>query len=255
MTTHEGEPPQAQDHGPLVSRIEGELAAVAGVYAAVEVEGDLVRLNGSVESEEQRLAAEDIVARVAPSMRIDNALEVQSELPQSVDDVYAAEPSSGLTVGTMTGASLDPTDLSPSFQDQTLLSDPVAAPGPSDGYEDPVQEGDNPYTPPADPVVTTNARGETQVLGGFSSTADETVEVERSSDGRLGDEAIADAVRRELQEDAATTELRLDVVVRRGVVHLRGEVEGLEDAENAEDVAGRVPGVREVQDETRVRSL
>jgi osmotically-inducible protein OsmY len=77
--------------------------------------------------------------------------------------------------------------------------------------------------------------------------------VERSaSDAQLGDEAIEDAVRRELIEDASTTALNIHVRVTGGVVHLSGGVEGLEDAENAESVASRVPGVREVVDETDV---
>ena len=38
----------------------------------------------------------------------------------------------------------------------------------------------------------------------------------------------------------------VQVFVRRGVVHLRGVVADLEDVDNAEDVAARVPGVREI---------
>jgi hypothetical protein len=41
-------------------------------------------------------------------------------------------------------------------------------------------------------------------------------------DGRPGDEAIADAVRRELREDATTTSLEAEVLVHAGGVHLRG---------------------------------
>lgn len=63
------------------------------------------------------------------------------------------------------------------------------------------------------------------------------------------DEAIARAVRRELHEDAATTELRIAVEVEGGVVRLRGKVPEVGDAENAEEVAGRVPGVGEVIEE------
>lgn len=55
----------------------------------------------------------------------------------------------------------------------------------------------------------------------------------------------------ELREDAATTDLRVDVLVWDGVVRLRGTVPTLEDADNAEAVAARVPGVRE---ELEVRS-
>ena len=68
----------------------------------------------------------------------------------------------------------------------------------------------------------------------------------------LGDEALADAVRRELAEDAATAELNIFVAVRNGVAHLRGQVADLDDADNAESVAARVPGIREVVEELDV---
>lgn len=114
-----------------------------------------------------------------------------------------------------------------------------------------VEEGADSF-PPTDPVVTTDPHGRTEVLGGFGEDALEETEVDRSSDGRLGDEAIADAIRRELREDAATTDLPIQVFVRQGVAHLRGRVSGLEDADNAEAVASRVPGVRDVRDELTV---
>lgn len=146
-------------------------------------------------------------------------------------------------------------ELEPSFNDQTLLSDPVAAAGPSGSAEDQVQEGDDVYTPPTDPVVTTDLSGRTQVLGGFSTDALESVEVERSSDGRLGDEAIEEAILRELREDAATTDLDVRVTVREGVAHLHGQVPTLDDAESAEEVAARVPGVKEVVEELEIAGL
>ena len=59
-------------------------------------------------------------------------------------------------------------------------------------------------------------------------------------------------MRRELLEDAATTDLRVEVEVRDGVVRLRGTVQDVVDAENAEEVAARVPGVDEVLEELRV---
>jgi osmotically-inducible protein OsmY len=84
----------------------------------------------------------------------------------------------------------------------------------------------------------------------------ESLEVERSAlDGRYGDEAIRDAVLRELREDAATTALVLDVQVHKGVVRIRGLVPDLVDAENAEEVASRLPGVVEVIDETKVEGM
>ena len=120
---------------------------------------------------------------------------------------------------------------------------------------DAFEEDDTAYSPPTDPVVTTDMHGNTRVLGGFSSDSMESIEVERSSDGTLGDEAITEAILRELREDAATTSLQLEVNVVKGVARLRGAVPDMVDAENAEEVAARVPGVTEVIDETKVSSI
>ena len=117
------------------------------------------------------------------------------------------------------------------------------------------EEEDTAYSPPIDPVVTTDQHGNTRVLGGFSSSSMESIEVERSSDGTLGDEAIAEAILRELREDALTTALRIEVQVRNGVAHLRGTVTDVIDSENAEAVAARVPGVTDVVDELKVSTL
>jgi len=83
-----------------------------------------------------------------------------------------------------------------------------------------------------------------------------SMDVERSAeDARVGDEALVESVERALREDAATTSLSLAVTVRHGVVRLRGWVPGLEDDDNAEAVAARVPGVVEVLDELDVLAL
>ena len=152
-------------------------------------------------------------------------------------------------------------DVEPSLVDQEILSDPIAAPGgasgePDNSAEDPVADGDEVYVPPTDPVVTSDERGNLQVLGGFSETSDDGVApIPSASDGKLGDEAIEDAVRAALRRDAATTSLQIEVLVRDGVAHLRGRVSDLDDADNAEDVASRVPGVREVVEELNVVEL
>jgi hypothetical protein len=120
---------------------------------------------------------------------------------------------------------------------------------------DPEEEDDTAYCPPIDPVVTTDRHGNPRVLGGFSSSSMESIEVEPSSDGTLGDEAIVEAILRELREDAATTALQIDVRVAGGVAHLHGTVADIVDAGNAEEVAARVPGVIEVVDELKVSTI
>jgi osmotically-inducible protein OsmY len=43
--------------------------------------------------------------------------------------------------------------------------------------------------------------------------------------------------------------LVIEAVVEQGIAHLRGRVPGLEDADSAEAVAARVPGLRDVVEE------
>jgi hypothetical protein len=147
-------------------------------------------------------------------------------------------------------------EVNPDFTDEPGLNDPIAASGgQDDGADDPAAEGDV-YTPPIDPVLTTDAHGAARVLGGFEIDSAEDVSVEPSAmDRRPGDEALADAIRRELAEDAATTDLDIYVAVRNGVAHLRGRVSDLDDADNAEAVAARVPGVRDVVEELEVSGV
>jgi len=133
----------------------------------------------------------------------------------------------------------------------------------SAAFQEAIEEGE-PYFPPTDPVVEPS-RGDQglQVLGGFQDTSMDEMATEpdalpgeepdqirtyRSRD----DSDIQDDVIRELHEDALTMELNLTVEVLHGVVFLRGSVSSLDDAENAEAVAARVPGVGEVQDLTEL---
>jgi hypothetical protein len=151
----------------------------------------------------------------------------------------------------------DEGERNPDFTDQPLLDDPTLASGGSGSQaDDPASSGDEVYVPPTDPVITTDRHGEAEVLGGFATSSGEELDVPRSvSDGRLGDEAIADAVRQELRQDATTTALAIEVEVERGVVYLRGTVSDLDDADNAESVAARVPGVAEVREMLEVPTI
>ena len=92
------------------------------------------------------------------------------------------------------------------------------------------------------------------VVAREGSTSEE-VEVERSADGRLGDEALAEAVLTELREDALTTDLQIHVHVRNGIAHLRGRVADVDETEAAEEVARRVPGLEDIVEELEVAGL
>jgi len=237
---------------PLVARIEEQLAE-SGLQVTVEFSDGALILSGMVDTEESREAASDIALSVAPSARIDNQIEVETILPTDVDDFVSDEPSAELaeSSGELRASG---EEIEPDFAGRSVVTDPIAIAGdPDDGSEDVASTGET-YTPPDDPVITTDRHGRVQVLGGFDSSGDDQ-EVELSSDGVAGDEAIADAVRRELAQDASTTELEILVAVRNGVAHLRGLVPDLDDADNAEDVASRVPGIREVVEELDVQNV
>ncbi len=245
------------EHSPnaaLSRRVEAQLAQ-AGLQVAVDIADGVLVLNGYVDSEESRQAAMDIASQAAPDARIDNQLEVESVLPTDVDAFQGDAPTAEMAE---TSASIRASggDIDPDFTDRPGLNDPLLASGAdTSGPDDPGSTGEV-YTPPVDPVVRTDAHGAAHVLGGFSIDSAEDSSVEPSAmDDQPGDEALADAIRRELAEDSATSDLEIVVAVRKGVAHLRGQVPDLDDADNAESVAARVPGVREVVEELDVSNV
>ena len=235
----------------VTERIEQELVRLADVYAAVEEQGDSVVLSGIIESEEQRLAAFDIVQMLAPGKQIVDDLEIEGTLPDQIEDGHIVSGVLGGAPIAETGTpdasdAIEPGD----FTDQPILENPFGASGP--GYtaaDEDFSEGEEVYVPPMDPTRT----AQNEVLGGFSTSAMDEIVVEPSADGTLGDSAIEDSIRQELREDAATNGLEIDVEVRRGIARLRGSVEDMIDVENALEVASRVPGVIDVLDELEVQ--
>jgi osmotically-inducible protein OsmY len=236
----------------VTERIEHELVRLADVYAAVEEQGDAVVLSGIIESEEQRLAAFDIVQTIAPQKRIIDDLEIEGSLPERIENGHIVSATIGDAPVADTGTeepfdAIEPGD----FTDQPILENSFGASGP--GYtaaDEDISEGEDVYVPPIDP---TRSR-DNEVLGGFSTSAMDEVDVERSSDGTLGNIAIEEAVLRELREDSATNGLEIEVTVRRGIARLRGVVNDVIDVENATEVASRVPGVIDVLDELEVQT-
>ena len=139
-------------------------------------------------------------------------------------------------------------ELEPDFNDEQGVADAILA-----------TETAEPWFPPTDPVILpeSNDRGGARVLG------DPADEDEDELDSYLGeepglmvaDDALARAVYDALRGDAQTIDLSVEVWASRGVVTLRGEVPTLDDAEAAEAVASRVPGVVEVREEFTIQSL
>lgn len=246
--------PDDSPNAALIRRLEQQLAQ-AGLQVVIERSDGALVLSGIVASEESRQAAQDIVDQAVPDATIDNQIEIQSVFPTDVDEFVSDDPTAELPES-LEDIRAGGGEVDPDFTERAGLNDPINAAGPeSSELDDPASSGEV-YTPPVDPVITTDAHGAAHVLGGFAIDSAEDVSVEPStSDGAPGDEALADAIRRELAEDAATTDLEIVVAVRRGVAHLRGRVPDLEDADNAEEVAGRVPGVREVVEELDVDNV
>jgi hypothetical protein len=158
-----------------------------------------------------------LMAALEPGRRLVNRLEVDPELRMEV--------------------SL-PSDSETQADEQGLSSD----------------ESEYPYFPATDPVITL-VDGDVAILGGFSPTSMDCQTVAISADGQVGDEALADAIRLELREDAATTDLLVTVHVRDGIVYLHGTVPDLVDSDNAAEVAARIPGVDEIIDLLTVTAM
>lgn len=278
----------------LGEQIQRRLQEKLGVHIVVATTVDTIFLDGRVSTPEQRERVGRLAADLAPGKRVENNLEVEQLLtateaepteesagaidePNTNDLRDAAALSAEeqtypdeLDAGALhlpRGADEldDPTLLherqgfDASLTDQPLETNVINVENDSIYDEDDSAEPDSTYFAPTDPVIdsrTSDEHGNVTVLGGFEATSmdDETVDAS-AEDNRPGDEALADAIRRELREDAATTDLRVHVRVVRGVAHLRGTVPSLDDAANAEAVASDVPGVIEVDEELDVQGL
>lgn len=235
----------------LTEAIERRLASRAGLYLAVQEDEETgLVLSGMVGTEELRQAALDIAREIAGAVTIVDDIEVVDAIPDEIAAVPAdARSERGIArlQRAPTGVALEPGD----FAGQQLVGSADEASGPERSLEaDEVSEGDEVFVPPVDPPMDRN-----DVVGGLELSSMDDVAVEESSDYALGDEAIREAVLRELHEDSATTALEIEVTVEEGIVRLSGRVQSLDDAESAEEVAARVPGVVDVEEELDVADL
>ncbi|MBK6661891.1 MAG: BON domain-containing protein [Thermoflexaceae bacterium] len=236
-----------------IADLERTITDTVGVPVTLERDGGRLVVTAFVSHEEMRDAILDLARDAAGALDVEDNIDVTDVLAgETAGLVISDQDLQGGPGGTpgFEEESLEAGD----FQDQsreTNLTDGWSASGPTSAMdEDLVSEGDAVFVPPTDPVGTSR-----EVIGGLQLSSMDSIEVDRSSDGTIGDEAIADAIRRELREDSATTALDVDVDVYRGIARLRGLVQDLDDAENAEEVAARVPGVIEVREELDVESM
>jgi osmotically-inducible protein OsmY len=217
-----------------------------GVYAIVTADDGVVRLEGQVDSVEMKRAATELVSDIDPSMRVDNQLDVMSFLSRTENAGESETDQLTEALHSLAPEAVEKgreDDVAPIGEEEADRRDAGSA---------------SPYFPPTDPVVRVGRHG-TEILGGFSATSVDalTEDGENQTDltpSSRGDDEIAADVVRELAEDAATTDLTIDVVVRNGIVHLRGVVASWEDADAAEEVAARVPGVDQVDEGIEIQS-
>lgn len=215
-------------------------------HVFVEESAAKVTLLGTVASIEERERAELVVRAMAPCTPLENRLEVDPSL-QIVDLELSLQTVDAAVRKTNTLLSGEGGERQHAGE-HDYGPDPVRI-RQVISHEDtgPDDETDAPYFPATDPVITMSG-GEVQILGGFSSTSLDDLQVALSADGQVGDEALAEAVQLELREDASTTDLLIVVHVRDGIVYLHGRVPDLVDCDNAADVASHVPGVDEIVD-------
>jgi osmotically-inducible protein OsmY len=247
MTAHDRE---------LAVQVDRQLRDEAGIYAAVRVGGGVAYLDGLVESAAQRDAATDLALTVEGITRVENYLDIE-EFDLVDNDPRQQERGSDTAAYLLLQDDRSAADqrrdaLQPDFNDaiakdgEDMTSDAAVA----------AEEG-LPYMPPTDPVVRpAQSDQELTVASGFDETAmdeyPDTLATTAFGDAPPGDEDIRQQVIEALADDAATIDLLIDVQVRNGVVSLRGRVPTQADADAAEEVAGRVPTVREVQEELDV---
>jgi osmotically-inducible protein OsmY len=231
-----------QEAKDLPTRIRQRLFE-GGIDATVTVADGVVHLEGTVSDPDDRPLAVALVAEIDPTLTVQDHLRV---VPLRSDlAAPGAEPERLVLDEELLRAAGDVTE-----EARELLKATEESKAATIG-EEPTGE---PVFAPTDPLTRMGSRG-LEVLGGFAATSmDEVAEEGHEVGGEhlRGDEEIADDVRRELREDAMTTDLALHVVVLEGVVYLRGRVASLDEAEAAEEVAGRVPGVVEVREKLDV---
>ena len=157
-------------------------------------------------------------------------------------------------LGRPVGGSEDVLNLPPELLTESMEPDFADEPGTTDVMLA-VEEGLT-YFPPTDPPTMPDDDSDEglTVLSGFAATSIEGPLEEDELPVRVqrGDDELAEAVIRALRADSYTTDLPIEVAVEDGVVYLRGTVTSLDDAEQAEEVAGRVPGVEDVEEELEI---
>lgn len=220
-------------------------------------------LSGVVPTEHARGEVERIARAAAPGFSVQNLVEIERVLSADTERTWSEDPGAEQLYSETGPANTIMESVNTDFTGDSLETDVLPVIGSSAMEDNPngitpegtPQEPDPAFFAPTDPVIGPSESGRLEVVGGFAPGAMSGQGVDPSYEDNLpGDEALVDAISRELHEDALTTDLNVQIFVRNRVAHLRGVVPTLEDAENAEAVAERVPGVREVIEELDIGS-
>jgi hypothetical protein len=131
----------------------------------------------------------------------------------------------------------------PDFSDDPGTADVIAV----------VEEGET-YFPPVDPPLRADRNQGARIVGGFSAESlEEPGEPEDHPQRvQMSDDELLEQVQYALAADSYTGDLNIEVEVIDGVAYLHGKVGSLDDIEQAEQVAGSVPGVEDVEEDLEI---
>lgn len=104
-----------------------------------------------------------------------------------------------------------------------------------------------PYMPPIDPPVLPGGRDGVHVSSGFGMSAEEEA---AEGPAPVDDEDIRQQAVLTLGQDSLASQYNLNVTVHSGVVHLRGSVGTMDEADSVAETLSSLQGVREVIDDT-----
>lgn len=250
---HQNRQDAAQDQ--LATRIQRQIQKIVGHHnVVVGIDKGAVYLSGRVPSAADKQMAQAIAVKLSDGMAVENDLEVERVLSEDRSAVASPDLGEGDFFSEVTGPEEMVGAINPEFTGQPLDTNVLDAEDSGVADQQP-READPTFFAPTDPVITFDEVGNLEVDNGFSPSSMTDVSIDPSTlDNTPGDEALVTAIQEELRQDALTTALSIDVVVENGVAHLRGTVPDLEDAENVEAVAARVPGVLSVSEELNLAS-
>lgn len=243
----------SSDQKALLAQLDRTLES-AGIYLASEIRDGALILSGEAIEPEDHQAALDVAHALVDSL----GLTIEDAIEDMDEEVESTMRDAGSYPAVATDQDSTP-DVLENGADGRMEVDPDFT-GPA-GTTDPRLSAEEavPYFAPTDPVVRTqDALGDDddegiEIVGGFAETAMDE-DADPATVFPSIDDDLAEAVMRELRQDAATADLasRIRISTRGGVVLLTGQVETIEDADEVAGVAERVDGVVEVREELDV---